>query len=71
MDSIKCIFCKKEMKPIYKTSDDQPENFNWDGGVVDKLYVGYGSKFDGEQIVISICDDCLESKIANKIILMK
>lgn len=30
------------------------------GGAINWITCGYGSKFDGGQLLIAICDDCLE-----------
>lgn len=34
----------------------------WDGGIVEKIYGGYGSRYDEEQFIIAICDNCIEEK---------
>lgn len=35
----------------------------WNDGVVDLISAGYGSRFDGDEFIIAICDDCLEKKM--------
>ena len=35
----------------------------WNDGVVNLISAGYGSRFDGDEFIIAICDDCLEKKL--------
>lgn len=35
----------------------------WNDGLVSDVSAGYGSRYDGGQYVIAICDDCLEKKM--------
>jgi len=35
----------------------------WKDGVVDLISAGYGSKFDTDEFIIAICDECLDKKI--------
>lgn len=63
------IFNKKE----YKQKDDKENteytyvedasSFSWVEGSVSMFRVGYGSKFDGCEIVIAVCDNCIDKSI--------
>jgi len=60
----KCIICGKELTEILPSETPQPlNNSMWNDGIVDIISIGYGSKFDGDQYIIAICDDCIESKL--------
>lgn len=70
MSYMKCICCEKEIRPT-DLGMYEPEEFEqqmWDGGTVDKLYMPYGSRFDGKVFLIAICDDCVEEKSKERII---
>lgn len=34
-----------------------------DNGIIHIIDAGYGSKYDGDQFVIAICDDCIKIKL--------
>jgi hypothetical protein len=53
-----CIICKKELKSIYDESFDCV-----DGGTVDKLYMPFGSIYDGMVFQMGLCDDCIDKLI--------
>jgi len=36
-----------------------------DNGTIDILNAGYGSKHDGERILLAICDDCIKENLAD------
>ncbi len=78
----KCIVCGKDkitptypenMKLVRKRFRYTPikmyNHFNTSNGVVAYIEPGYGSKFDGDEIVIGICDDCLTEAIEWKSVL--
>lgn len=50
MKSEFCIKCNKEIQSV--------KNMWWNGGIVNKIIAGYGSKLDGDVYLISICDEC-------------
>lgn len=52
--TLPCIVCKKSLDPVFDGLWAQPT-----GGVSLADYAAYGSRFDGEGIVLSVCDDCL------------
>lgn len=62
-----CACCKSfEIKPLKDTGLDsgsisplEQEMGCWDGGVVEKINFGYGSRIDMESYYIAICDDCI------------
>lgn len=57
-----CICCRtKEISPddiVYGKATEQEQGC-WDGGTVQKITFGYGSRFDLEAFYIAICDDCI------------
>lgn len=60
-----CFCCGKK---IIKLSHNigkciHPEHDMWDGGIVDILGAGYGSKFDSNVYIIAICDECIEKNV--------
>jgi len=73
MSYLKCIVCGKEIRPL-DLGDYDPETFDeqmWDGGTVDKLYMPYGSRLDGNVYVFGMCDDCVETKHKEGVIRLK
>ena len=65
--SRRCICCSKELKPMFE-DDRLPEDGCWLDAVVAKVTVGYGSQFDGNDYVIGVCDECLNSKVKDGIV---
>ena len=57
MRKAKCSFCPNEVE---WTCGDNIEEAMVYGGACNWFTCGYGSKFDGEQLLIVICDVCLE-----------
>ena len=62
------VFNKETRQVRSRKSFDEEIKINagshsWDDGVVDLISVNYGSRFDGDEFVIAICDDCLEKKM--------
>ena len=64
MEKFHCICCEKEIECTWFDclEVDNPEQGSWNGGVVEKLYMPYGSKFDTDTYVFGICDECVEEK---------
>jgi hypothetical protein len=69
--SYKCICCGFEIKPLLddevKEEIDEgftvrPEEWMWDGGVIVRASMPYGSSLDGNEYYIGICDKCIEEK---------
>ena len=69
-NSIKCICCGFEIKPIMSEFNDdlKPEQGMWDGGTVEKIYMPYGSSLDGDIYYIGLCDSCIGKKVKEGII---
>jgi len=72
---MKCLICGKPVKLLYDEDVDQnkkstPPSSMWDDGVVDDISVGYGSKYDGDILLIAICDDCIDKKLKDNSIIM-
>lgn len=55
-----CIKCDFEIKPIEPDHHKRPESSMWNGGIVDRISAGYGSKLDGNMYIIAICDSCVK-----------
>lgn len=62
-----CLCCEKKMFDL----DEKDWNVNSIevNCLVEKVEVGYGSKYDGDILRICICDNCLEEKIQKGTIL--
>ena len=61
----KCSFCKKN-EVEYKYFDKEkitPEKGIIFNGAINWFTAGYGSKFDGKQFLLAICDECLKECI--------
>jgi len=65
-----CIICGGKIitldPKIYDTT--QVEHMMWDKGVVTTVRMPYGSKFNGNEYIIGVCDECIEHMINDKII---
>jgi len=60
VESRYCIKCGAEIKPIDPEAPySSPQSAMWNGGIVDKIAAGYGSKLDGNIYIIAICDECV------------
>jgi hypothetical protein len=64
MQKFKCIICECDIEALYfeAITSEHPEQGSWDGGVVEVIYMPYGSKLDGSVFVFGICDKCIEEK---------
>lgn len=49
----------------YKTIDSEMI----DGGIIQIISAGYGSKHDGDEVIVAICDDCVSEKLEDATIL--
>jgi len=65
MQTFKCICCGNNIDSLWFESlnPDKPEQGAWNGGVVERLYMPYGSKYDGVSFVFGLCDTCIEEKL--------
>lgn len=59
-DALPCFACGATLRNVFPTSDNQP-----DEGTEFRTYGHYGStvwdSFDGEELVLNICDPCLRA----------
>ena len=67
-ESRNCICCGVEIISIHGGGGDKPWVGMWKSGTVDKINSNYGSNFDGSNFIISICDECIKSKLEDGII---
>ena len=47
--------------PYYRTIENEMVN----DGVIEIINAGYGSKHDGDRILLAICDDCIKENLAD------
>ncbi len=72
-----CICCKKNnVKPHQESEQDVLWGENRlvnssmiSGGIIHVIDAGYGSKHDGDQFIIAICDDCINDNLSDQTIL--
>jgi len=64
MQRFRCIVCEKEIDALHfeSTDSNHPEQGMWNDGVVEILYMPYGSRLDGDVYVFGLCDKCIEDK---------
>lgn len=63
-----CVCCRtKEIKPLEGTGlaegqikATEQEQGCWNGGTIEKVTFGYGSRHDMRDFYVAICDDCIE-----------
>lgn len=58
-DGFSCICCDKKITAIHPEHMQFPQGGMYNGGVVDKISAGYGSKHDTDMFIVAICDDCI------------
>jgi len=69
---IKCICCSQEIKPLDRISNKKDIEQNmWCDGEVSTIMPGYGSRYDMTLFYIGICDDCIEEKLKEKVLVIK
>jgi hypothetical protein len=73
MEKIKCISCGKELIRVFhgNTRTIPPEQDAWCEAVVHIVVGGYGSRHDMSELVVGICDDCVDRKVKEGKILVK
>jgi len=59
---IQCMICDKNIKIDGPDDYHKIEELISHDGIIEKMYAGYGSKFDGDIFYVGICDECLEKK---------
>jgi rubredoxin len=62
---MKCIVCGNEIKELEPEPKDSipPYVGMWDDATVELIIPGYGSKRDGQRLIIGLCDGCIEDGI--------
>jgi hypothetical protein len=66
MNCMYCVICEKRMESHDSDFDpfkDDHNKINLSGGAIGQLQVNYGSKFDGDVLIIAICDKCITTKL--------
>lgn len=48
-------------QPYYRTIENEMVN----NGAIEIVNTGYGSKHDGDRILLAICDDCIKENLAD------
>jgi len=64
-----CICCGKEINRVKGSPMSSPDTAAWSYGVVHTLWAGFGSKFDTHGFIIAVCDQCIEQKMIEEIII--
>jgi len=65
IQSFECVSCGFEIKmgdPLSYRESFKFEELIFDGGVIEKMYAGFGSKYDGDIFYLAICDECIKKK---------
>ena len=66
---VNCIVCGKEIV-VGDYSEEYEKvpnaNMNFDGGVVDTMVAGYGSRHDCDVFAVGVCDDCIDKAVKKK-----
>ena len=64
-----CIVCGFKIRLMYPSdyewNPEKPEECAWDGGVVEKMYMPYGSELDGDIYAVGVCDSCMKKGVDN------
>jgi len=62
--ALPCLICGNEIHPSNDDSDtDIATNMSWQNGNVAVMHCGYGSKYDLTNILIAMCDECIEKSL--------
>ena len=67
---MKCIVCDKEFDRCFSNQEFPEETSAWSKGIVDCMVGGFGSRYDMCELIVGICDECLEKKIQEGIIIV-
>jgi len=68
---MKCIICDKEFDRCFSDPEFPEETSAWSEAVVDCIIGGYGSRHDMCELIVGICDDCLDKKIQEGTIIVR
>ena len=78
-----CICCgKNNVRPVPIDGKSTEQDIIWGndegltinnemvyGGIIHIIDAGYGSKYDGDRIILAICDDCIKQKLEDHTLL--
>ena len=53
----------KQISGIDEAMHVDAGSYMWNGGIVGLLSGGFGSRHDGDEFIVAICDDCIHNKI--------
>jgi hypothetical protein len=65
---IKCIICEKELEILHYDIKNKGHHLCNNANIAD-FTVGYGSRFDTNNYIFGLCDDCLEIKLKKGILI--
>lgn len=65
MNKLNCMLCGKELEILFDILPDENEGIV-QKGLYERIYPGYGSRFDNLRIDVVLCDDCIEKHFINK-----
>lgn len=69
-----CIKCESIVRPLLIDNELDlfvpNNNILTIEGVIDNIRVGYGSKYDGHKLIVSICDKCIENTLGSGTVLL-
>lgn len=57
---IKCVGCSEPIQVLDEENSTIADIDAYKGGMVDSVVVGFGSKHDGSQFLLGICDNCID-----------
>lgn len=60
---------RKEERDNIKDGYYTVNNSIVDGGIIHIVDAGFGSRYDGDQIIIAICDDCIAKNLEDSTLL--
>lgn len=61
------MICDTEISPLNDERNDEDivVNMSFNDGNVAVMHCGYGSKFDTTNLVIALCDNCIDNMLKN------
>ena len=68
---IKCLICGKILKPYFnwEFDSDKPCTALFNNADTWEISCNYGSRFDMLKFVFGLCDDCIQKKIDEKLLI--
>lgn len=76
-----CICCDKNNIKPYIEESELEQDLLWkkgettinekmvQNGIIHIIDAGYGSKYDGDRLILAICNDCIKEKLKNHTLL--